>query len=261
LDAVYLLLCAALSWSLDWRAIPGPPLPPLGIALVVLAFIPTVWAFVLVRREDTEIEPTSPVDNGDTIRFLSLSWVITLIDHRSCAIAGGFLGLLLRLHRHDHFLDTSHCIRPLSTKALEIKLPNELPQRQLPWLLVMVVQLPELFWVHPKFTCHLHVLMRQVKPAPRVDPRLQACRYPFLILLRHSGVPRSGSVFASKWRLYPMTAASICAGRSALTVSTTTLSLWQTSAYLLHTLFVRRSALKSIGKFLSGKVGGSGACV
>ena len=105
--------------------------------------------------------------------FLSLSWVITLIDHRACAIVGGFLGLLLRLHCHDHFLDTSHCIRPLFTKALEIKLANELRQRQLPWLLVMVVQLPELFWVHPKFACHLHVLMRQVEPAPRVDPRLQ----------------------------------------------------------------------------------------
>jgi hypothetical protein len=38
---VYLLLCAALSWSLDWPAIPGPRLPPLGIALVLLAFIPT----------------------------------------------------------------------------------------------------------------------------------------------------------------------------------------------------------------------------
>jgi len=32
---------------------------------------------------------------------------------------------------------------------------------------------------------HLHVLMRQVEPAPRVDPRLQACRYPFLTLLHH----------------------------------------------------------------------------
>jgi hypothetical protein len=36
------------------------PLPPLGIVLVVLAFIPPVWAFVLFRREDTEINPTSP---------------------------------------------------------------------------------------------------------------------------------------------------------------------------------------------------------
>jgi hypothetical protein len=100
-------------------------------------------------------------------------------------IAGGLLGLLFCLLRLDHFLNTSHGIRPLPTKALGIKLPNEFRQRQLPWLLVMVVQLPELLWVHPKFTCHLHVLMRQVEPASRVDPRLQACRYPFLILLQH----------------------------------------------------------------------------
>src|SRR5262249_8097161 len=109
---------------------------------------------------------------------------------------------------------------------------------QLPWLLVMVVQFPELFWVHPKFTCHLHVLMRQVEPAPRVDPRLQACTYPFLILLHHSGVPRSGSVFASKWRLHQWPRPQSVRG-----------------------VFVRRSSLKSIGKFWSGKVDGSGACV
>jgi len=46
-----------------------------------------------------------------------------------------------------------------------------------------------------------------------------------------------------------------------MAVSITTLSLWRTSTYQLRTLFVRRSALKSIGKFWSGKVDGSGACV
>jgi protein-S-isoprenylcysteine O-methyltransferase Ste14 len=56
---IYLLLCVALSWSLDWPAIPGLPIPPLGMALVALAFIPPVWAFVLFQREDTEISPTS----------------------------------------------------------------------------------------------------------------------------------------------------------------------------------------------------------
>jgi protein-S-isoprenylcysteine O-methyltransferase Ste14 len=30
--------------------------------LVALAFIPPVWAFVLFRREDTEIDPTSPTN-------------------------------------------------------------------------------------------------------------------------------------------------------------------------------------------------------
>ena len=59
---IYLLLCVSLSWSLGWPMIPGFPLPSLGIALVALAFIPPVWAFVLFRREDTEINPTSPAN-------------------------------------------------------------------------------------------------------------------------------------------------------------------------------------------------------
>jgi protein-S-isoprenylcysteine O-methyltransferase Ste14 len=59
---IYLVLCVALSWSLDWPAIPGLPIPSLGMALVALAFIPPVWAFVLFQREDTEISPTSPAN-------------------------------------------------------------------------------------------------------------------------------------------------------------------------------------------------------
>ena len=56
---IYILLCAALT---GWPTVPGLPLPPLGIILVALAFIPPVWAFVLFRREDTEINPTSPAN-------------------------------------------------------------------------------------------------------------------------------------------------------------------------------------------------------
>lgn len=59
---IYLVLCAVLSWSLGWPELPGFPLPPLGLALVALAFIAPVWAFVLFRREDTEIQPTSPTN-------------------------------------------------------------------------------------------------------------------------------------------------------------------------------------------------------
>jgi protein-S-isoprenylcysteine O-methyltransferase Ste14 len=59
---IYILLCAGLSWSLGWQTIPGLPLAPLGIGLVAFAFIPPVWAFVLFRREDTEIDPTSPAN-------------------------------------------------------------------------------------------------------------------------------------------------------------------------------------------------------
>jgi protein-S-isoprenylcysteine O-methyltransferase Ste14 len=56
---IYLLLCVALSWSFGWPKLAGLPLPILGMALIALSFIPAVWAFVLFRRERTEIEPTS----------------------------------------------------------------------------------------------------------------------------------------------------------------------------------------------------------
>src|SRR5215475_589327 len=59
---IYILLGAVLSWSLGWPKIPGLPLRPLGIILVALAFILPVWAFVLFRREATEIDPTSPTN-------------------------------------------------------------------------------------------------------------------------------------------------------------------------------------------------------
>ncbi|WGR94328.1 MULTISPECIES: isoprenylcysteine carboxylmethyltransferase family protein [unclassified Bradyrhizobium] len=59
---IYLLLGVTLSWSLDWPRLPGLPLPLFGLALVVIAFGPPVWAFVLFRREGTEIEPTSPTN-------------------------------------------------------------------------------------------------------------------------------------------------------------------------------------------------------
>jgi protein-S-isoprenylcysteine O-methyltransferase Ste14 len=58
----YILLGVMLSWWLGWPTIPGLPLPLLGMVLVAFAFIPPVWAFVLFRREDTEISPTSPAN-------------------------------------------------------------------------------------------------------------------------------------------------------------------------------------------------------
>jgi protein-S-isoprenylcysteine O-methyltransferase Ste14 len=53
---------AAISWLLAWPKLPGLPFAPLGIALVVAAFVLPVWAFVLFRREGTEIDPTSPTN-------------------------------------------------------------------------------------------------------------------------------------------------------------------------------------------------------
>jgi hypothetical protein len=43
---------------------------------------------------------------------LSLSWVVTPVNHPACAIAVGFFRLFLRLLCRDRLLDTSHGIRP-----------------------------------------------------------------------------------------------------------------------------------------------------
>ena len=61
---IFLVAAAALSFALGWPKLPGLPLPPLGIALVVIAFIPPVWAAGLFRREGTEINPTSPANQA-----------------------------------------------------------------------------------------------------------------------------------------------------------------------------------------------------
>ena len=50
---IYVLIVAAISWSLGWPKIPGLPLAVLGIALVVGALILPVWAIFLFRREGT----------------------------------------------------------------------------------------------------------------------------------------------------------------------------------------------------------------
>ena len=70
---IHLVVAAGLSFALGWPAVPGLPLAPLGIALVVIAFIPPVWAAALFRREGTEINPTSPTNRklvtGGPYRF------------------------------------------------------------------------------------------------------------------------------------------------------------------------------------------------
>jgi len=57
---IYLAVAAALSFALGWPKVPGLPFPRLGMALVVIAFIPPAWAAILFRREGTEIDPVSP---------------------------------------------------------------------------------------------------------------------------------------------------------------------------------------------------------
>ncbi len=55
----YVLVCAGFSAMLGWPRLPGLPLAPLGLILVVVGFVPPVWAVVLFRKEGTEINPTS----------------------------------------------------------------------------------------------------------------------------------------------------------------------------------------------------------
>ena len=59
---IYIIISATISWLLGWPTPPGLPLAVLGITLVAVAFITPVWAFVLFRREGTEIDPTSPTN-------------------------------------------------------------------------------------------------------------------------------------------------------------------------------------------------------
>ncbi|MGO9135198.1 MAG: methyltransferase family protein [Methylovirgula sp.] len=61
---IYLLVCAAISRGLGWPKFSSFPLRMIGIALVVLAFIPPVWAITLFRRAGTEVNPTSPTNRA-----------------------------------------------------------------------------------------------------------------------------------------------------------------------------------------------------
>ena len=56
---VYVAVCGAISWALGWPRLPSLQLAPLGVALIALGFVLPVWAFILFRREGTEVNPTS----------------------------------------------------------------------------------------------------------------------------------------------------------------------------------------------------------
>lgn len=61
---VYVLICVAVSWLLGWSRLPGLPVAWLGIALVAVAWIPPVSAFILFRRAGTEVNPISPTNRA-----------------------------------------------------------------------------------------------------------------------------------------------------------------------------------------------------
>jgi protein-S-isoprenylcysteine O-methyltransferase Ste14 len=59
---IYVLITAAISWSLGWPKVPCLAVASVGIALVTAALILAVLAILLFRRKDTEINPTSPTN-------------------------------------------------------------------------------------------------------------------------------------------------------------------------------------------------------
>ncbi len=58
----YLLVAAGLSYLAGWPLVPGLPIIPLGIAVIVLGIALSVSSALLFRREGTELNPTSTVN-------------------------------------------------------------------------------------------------------------------------------------------------------------------------------------------------------
>jgi protein-S-isoprenylcysteine O-methyltransferase Ste14 len=57
---IFLALTAGVSWALGWPRIGWPPHhETVGMAIFFAGCILPVWAFILFRREGTEIDPTS----------------------------------------------------------------------------------------------------------------------------------------------------------------------------------------------------------
>jgi protein-S-isoprenylcysteine O-methyltransferase Ste14 len=55
----YVLIAAGTSYLTGWPRVPGLPLVPFAVALIVLGLALFVTPAVLFRREDTELNPTS----------------------------------------------------------------------------------------------------------------------------------------------------------------------------------------------------------
>ena len=70
---LYLIIAGALSWLYPWRALIDLRIVWLGVALVAIGVAISGWAFLLFRREGTEIDPTSETNKslvvGGPFRF------------------------------------------------------------------------------------------------------------------------------------------------------------------------------------------------
>src|SRR5689334_12654685 len=61
---LYLIIAGAVSWLLPPRTLPELRVVWLGVTLVALGVAISAWAFVLFRREGTDINPTSATNKS-----------------------------------------------------------------------------------------------------------------------------------------------------------------------------------------------------
>src|SRR5262245_42323764 len=65
---LYLIIAGAVSWFYLWRALLDLRIVWLGVALVAIGVAISIWAFLLFRREGTEIDPTSETNKSLVVR-------------------------------------------------------------------------------------------------------------------------------------------------------------------------------------------------
>ena len=84
---LYVLIAAGASYLAGWPRIPGLPLVPLGVLLIIAGVALAVAAARLFRREGTEINPTS-LTNRKLVTFGPFNFTrnpmyLSLRDHRA----------------------------------------------------------------------------------------------------------------------------------------------------------------------------------
>jgi protein-S-isoprenylcysteine O-methyltransferase Ste14 len=65
---LHLIIAGAVSRLYPWRALLDLRIVWLGVALVAIGFAISFWAFLLFRREGTEINPTSQTNQSLVVR-------------------------------------------------------------------------------------------------------------------------------------------------------------------------------------------------
>lgn len=80
---LFLILAAAASYLTGWPTSPYVHSLPVGIALIAVSPIAPIWAVVLFRREQTQLSPTSEINDklvtGGPFRFTRNPMYIGLV--------------------------------------------------------------------------------------------------------------------------------------------------------------------------------------